>query len=387
VVSGGPRVLFVSKPIVPPWHDGSKNLVRDVAAHLVRARPTVLTVPGAPDVGPRVVNDPVYAETGSFSPALFANARVMARLLTGDPHDVWAFAFAPNGASSGAGAMALRARRAAGWRGAAVQIVPSAPRSFDGVGRLLFGDHVVVMSQHTRGRLVGAGVRHRDVRVIPPCAPAPRVAAPEEVRAIRLRLDLGDAPIVLYPGDYEISRGARTLARAIPRVLRAVPEARFVYACRPKTRNAESARLVVEKALHTAQLDAYVRHVGEIDDMHAMLAASAVVAAPIDDLYGKVDLPLVLLEALAVGVPMVLARGGPLEAITSARLIEPRDEVALAREIAALLENSSAAASAAAEGRALHAARFAPQVVADQYDDLFDQAHTAALAPPRPTRV
>src|SRR5215468_4294538 len=94
------RVLFVSKPIAPPWHDGSKNLVRDVAAHLERAEPTVLSTPGAPSVGPRVTMEPIYAESGRFAPALSANARVMRRLLRGDPHDIWHFVFAPNFASS-----------------------------------------------------------------------------------------------------------------------------------------------------------------------------------------------------------------------------------------------------------------------------------------------
>ena len=31
---GGATVLFVSKPVEPPWNDSSKNLVRDVASCL-----------------------------------------------------------------------------------------------------------------------------------------------------------------------------------------------------------------------------------------------------------------------------------------------------------------------------------------------------------------
>lgn len=36
------EVLFVSKPVEPPWNDSSKNLVRDVAGHLQRNRPRVM---------------------------------------------------------------------------------------------------------------------------------------------------------------------------------------------------------------------------------------------------------------------------------------------------------------------------------------------------------
>ena len=38
-----PRVLFVSKPIAPPFHDGTKCLVRDVASELRDFSPVVMT--------------------------------------------------------------------------------------------------------------------------------------------------------------------------------------------------------------------------------------------------------------------------------------------------------------------------------------------------------
>ena len=59
-----------------------------------------MTTPGAPEVGPRVTLDPVYRDSGRFAPAASANARVVARLAFGDPHDVWHFVFAPNPVSS-----------------------------------------------------------------------------------------------------------------------------------------------------------------------------------------------------------------------------------------------------------------------------------------------
>ncbi|RYE84348.1 MAG: hypothetical protein EOO75_18225, partial [Myxococcales bacterium] len=77
------RVLFVSKPIVPPYHDGTRCLVRDLSTHMRRVFPTVLTTPDAPAPGPGVSVEPVYAGAGSFAPALRDNARVLARLLTG----------------------------------------------------------------------------------------------------------------------------------------------------------------------------------------------------------------------------------------------------------------------------------------------------------------
>ncbi len=375
------RVLFVSKPIVPPWHDGSKNLVRDVARNLRRARPTVMTTRGAPPVGERVTCDPVYEGAGRFAPGLVANARVVTRLMTGDPHDLWHFVFAPNPASSTAARVARRARRLMGWDGPVVQTVASAPRSFDGAGQWMFGDVVVVLSEWMRGRLMGSGMK-QPMRVIPPCAEAPPPPTEASKDAVRARHDLGCGPLVLYPGDYEVSRGAVTVARATASIVRAVPDARVVFACRAKTPGSAVAAREIREELRAAGLEERTRHVGEVDDMPALLASASVVAFPVDDLYGKVDLPLVLLEALALGVPMVVARGGPLEALRSATFCDADDDAAVADAVARLLLDASLARAQADAGKHLYRACFTPPVVAAAYDDLYDELRDG-LAPPR----
>jgi phosphatidylinositol alpha-1,6-mannosyltransferase len=372
-VSVTPRVLFVSKPVVPPWHDGSKNLVRDIAAHLVRARPTVLTTPGPAPLGPRVTAEAVYRSPGRFAPGVAANARVLARLLTRDPHDLWHFFFAPNPASSFAARLARGCRRSLGWRGKVIQTVASAPRDFGGVSRLLFGDVVVALSEWTRAKLVGGGADASRLRVIGPCAAAPEVPSTDRVRQQRNRHALGDARVVLYPGDYELSRGAATFTTSIATLARDVPDAVFVFACRAKTPRAGEARVELSATIEAAGLAQRVRHVGEVDDMAALLAASTVVAFPVDDLYGKVDLPLVLLEALALGVPLVLTRGGPLETITAARFVDQADAAGLAVALAGLLARDEDARALAGRGKELYAKRFTPPVVAAQYDDLYEE--------------
>jgi glycosyltransferase involved in cell wall biosynthesis len=366
------RVLFVSKPIAPPWNDGSKNLVRDITTHLTRALPTVLTTPDAPLLGTRVKQEAVYRSGGEFAPALSANARVLARLLTGDSHDVWHFVFAPNRASSGAARFASAVRRAAGWKGHVVQTIASAPRQFREVPRMLFGDRIVVLSEWMRARLVGAGAPSAAIRVIPPCAAAPEAPTPEAVARVRAHHALGEGPLVVYPGDYEVSSGAVTVARAAGAILREVPGSTIVFACRPKTKGADAARRTV--IAETAPgLEGRVVHTGESADFHALLGAASVVAFPVDDLYGKVDVPLVVLEALALGVPLVLARGGPLESVGAARFVEPADPDALASEVTDLLRRRDLARELGGLGQGEYEARFSPRVVAAQHDALYEE--------------
>ena len=357
------RVLFVSKPIVPPWSDGSKCLVRDVAGALKIAEPTVMVSPGGPSVGARVRRENVYGHAARFSPS--QNALVFNRLVFGDPLDLWHFVFAPNAASSSAAHLAIRSQRSRGWKGKVVQTIASRPKSFERSRALYFGDRIVALSEHTRGMLLRAGVADGIVRVIPPCVAEPR--ATRSAEEVRERLDLGPGPLVVYPGDLHVSSGAATVALAAPEVLCAVPGARFVFACRRKGRDAS-----YEAGLHEALrgLEPFVRVLGEVDDMHALLAAADVIAFPVDDLYGKIDLPIVLLESMALRKPLVLASGGPLDELPG-RFVSPRDHAELARELVELCRDGRARDELGALGRSAWSKRHTPEVVGAQHDALY----------------
>ncbi|MCL2722971.1 MAG: glycosyltransferase family 4 protein [Polyangiaceae bacterium] len=366
-----PRILFVSKPMAPPWNDGSKNLVRDIAANLTRARAAVMITKGGEPIGPRVSAEPIYRDAGRFAPSVTANARVALRLLTGDPLDAWHFVFAPNPLSSSVALFAKMARRAAGWRGRVVQTVASAPRTFDGAARWIFGDVVVTLSEHTRQGLFGAGVNADLLRVIPPCARAPRVLSQDERARVRARYHIGDGPVVLYPGDYEVSHGAQTVAAAVPAIVRAFPDTTIVFACRKKKSDAKIAQRIIERDLDRCGAAAKTRHLGEVSSMADLLSIASVVAFPVDDLYGKVDLPLVLLEAMALGIPLVVARGGPLETFDFAPMVNPGDPHALAEHVIELLANEDIARAIGRQGMHMYHARYTPEIVASAYDDLY----------------
>jgi phosphatidylinositol alpha-1,6-mannosyltransferase len=342
----------------------------------------VLTTPFAESLGPRVSSEPVYRSAGRFAPSIVANARVVRRLVTGDPHDVWHFVFAPNSASSSAARLAHASRRALGWKGPVVQTVASAPRDFQGSSALLFGDVVIALSEWTRARLLADGAPGAKLRVIAPCAAAPPTPSEAAVAAARARYALGEGRVVLYPGDYEVSTGAATFAESIKTLSRDAPDVLFVFACREKTPRAGASREKLAADLARAGVAHRVRHVGEIDDLPALLAASSVVAFPVDDLYGKVDVPLVLIEALALGVPLVVARGGPLETLTTAAFVEPGDGAGLAAALGRLVRGADGADAARAQadrGKELYAQKFAPQVVADRHDDLYEEILTGTL--------
>jgi hypothetical protein len=366
-----PRVLFVSKPIAPPFHDGTKCLVRDVAAALQQFSPVVLTTPaGLPLLPPGVTGRAVYGSSGGFAPALADNARAALSLLLGPADDLWHFVFAPNPRTGQVARLLQRVRRLP-----IVQTVASPPRRFSDLKRLVFGDELVVQSRATEASLVNAARAEQftlpPVTVIAP--PVAELAAPSEEAMQAVRAELGVASsdrLVLYPGDLEVSSGAELTQALVRPLCERFPDAVVVFAYRNKTPRAADRAASLKQMLQGQR----VRITDQVRDMPALLAASSIVIFPVDDLWGKVDQPIVLLEALSLGTPCLVLDRGPLRDVAGAAKVAAIDTRAWLDAISPLLVDGPARRAAVAEGRAAVARVYASGVVARAYEAIYLRA-------------
>lgn len=366
-------ILMVSKPVVPPWNDSAKNLVRDVVRSATRHRYTVLVSKGVPFVAPRVSSAEIYGAPGEYTPALRQNARVLGHLL-GARADVVHYFFAPNRRTSTIARAVGLARR---WP--SVQTVCSAPREWEGADRLLFADRVIVLSEDTRRRFVQAGVADARLRLVPPGIEPFAPLSPTERAAARQRfagLPPGDeTPVVLYPGDYQFSQAAFTVGAAVGRVV-AARKARFVFACRIKQEESRREEQRVKARIDDAGASAHVRFWNEVDDVRGLLGAADLVVMPAESLYAKMDVPLVLLEAMSLGVPIVVANVPPLSELLAddvGAAVPPQDPEALAAVLLELLADPERRAALGARAIEAVARRYSARAVAATYEDVYDE--------------
>jgi phosphatidylinositol alpha-1,6-mannosyltransferase len=358
-----PDVLFVSKPVAPPWNDSNKNLVRDVARGLTRYRPRVMVPRGVTFEG--AISEPIYAEPSRYAPSRAANARVLARLAAGARADIWHFFFGPNPLTLRAGRIARAIRRAR-----TVHTIASAPDDLEAIAPMLFADRVIVLSEHTRMRLEKAGV---GAVAIPP-ALAPLIVARDAIDGARAKHGLPER-FVLYPGDLEFGNGAETFVR----VAASSPDIGWVVASRPKTPRAHEARATLEKL--GASLGADIVWLGEIDDIHAVIAAASAVTLVTDTLHAKMDWPLVLLEALRLEVPVFVAAStaaAELDVSGGAMAVPAGDPDALVRAVRAWFATASGDRTTRLREAAAWVERTcAPFVVARAYETLYDELMNA----------
>lgn len=362
-------VLLVSKPIAPPWNDSAKNLVRDVARHGTSFRYHLMTPRDAGTIAPDAVNEAIYPGGGNFAPSLAQNARVLARLVRPDQIPLYHFFFAPNRRTSSIarGIFRFKKRRT-------VHTICSAPRSYEALESILFAERMIVLSEDTRRRFVEAGVTR--VEVVPPGIPVEAPIDEGRREAVRRALGLDARPIVLFAGDYEFSRAAERTLEVAKRVRTSV-DAQFVLACRHKTPESPQIEARLRVLGESWGLSRALRFVGQVPDIGALLATASCLLMPAESLYAKMDVPLVLLEAMAQETPLVIADCAPLNelmrdpALGAAVAVDDLDGYASA--VVRLLEDTERAAAAGRAARAVVLAHYDARVMAQRYEAIYQQ--------------
>lgn len=221
---------------------------------------------------------------------------------------------------------------------------------------LRHADLIVVVSEVLRQGLLERGCDAARILVRPNAVDTDRYRPDVDGRAVRLRLGLGDAPVVGFVGTFGMWHGAPVLARAARRVLGERPDARFLFVGDGRDRKECEALL-------EGRGDA-VRFTGLVpqEEGPGHLAAMDILAAPhVENPDGTrfFGSPTKLFEYMAMGRGIVASRleqiGDILEDERTALLVPPGDEPALARAIVRLLDDAALRArlGAAARARAL----------------------------------
>jgi len=285
------EVLFVSKPLAPPWNDSSKNLVRDITRHLERHTPVLVGRHGAAGA--------------SFSPGLRENVSVFRYLLWDANADIWHFFFAPNRKSSAAARFAAAVRRVP-----TVQTVCSLPREDAPLDKLVFADVTVVLSEFAHERFREAGISDASLRRIPPSLPPLPQPSPNERALLRRKHDIPEsASVWIYPGDLEHGGGADVALEGLAACDR--PDALLLMTCRDKTKSSAPARTRLIAQASRWGIETRLRWIGETPDIHELLALSDFTVLPNRSPYAKMDYPLVVLEAMCLGRPVLVGTGTP----------------------------------------------------------------------------
>jgi glycosyltransferase involved in cell wall biosynthesis len=203
-------------------------------------------------------------------------------------------------------------------------------------------DRLICVSAGAAASMLEAGTPASKLRVVRngvavpdpfPGPPYPALALPPSAR------------LVLTVARFTEQKGHRVLLAAIPSILAACPDARFLWV------GTGPLQAALREEARARGLSGAVRFLGQRGDVPALLATADLVVLP----SFFEGLPLVVLEAMAAGRPLVATRAcGTNEAVrdgVTGRLVPPGDAAALAAAVVEALASPGLAARWGDAGR------------------------------------
>ena len=195
-------------------------------------------------------------------------------------------------------------------------------------------------------------------------------AAPSQQarQTVRKELKVLQGPVLVTIARLTEQKGHRYLLQALPSLLETWPQLCCLFVGEGELRD-QLYRLAVELAVERS-----CRFIGVREDIADILAAADVVVLP----SLSEGFPFVLLEALAMGCPVVASRvnGVPelIEDHKTGLLVPARDSQALTAAIREVLSDPAAASEMGAAGRAVVRERFTVDQMVANTTAIFDAA-------------
>ena len=366
-------ILMVTRPILPPWNEGSKNTAWQIAQrakqhhfHLMTARSVNQT-----PITDSVIWKYVYTDRNFLARQ---KLRLVWHLVQRNPDiDIYHFLFVPTLTSSRLLSRIVHLRRKL-----SIQTIPNLHAKYISpkvAQALLFADRVIVLSDWTANRLQSLGIKN--IARINVGVDRDQFRSAQNPDAMREKFGLPtDVPLALFSGELSRLGSVEILLSIIPAVVRENSAIHFVFASPLRLPEDLPAKRRAQQTIHMLGLEAAVHFVDEVDDFSSLLKACDMLLFPVAKMTAKIDTPLTVLEAMATRLPIIITDLPPLNEVLKAEvgIASPLgDNKAFAQAILELAQDENLRRQMGCAGRKVIESHFDLQVMVKAYEDLYDE--------------
>ena len=243
---------------------------------------------------------------------------------------------------------------------------------YEGVDRLALGRmrQVVLVSESMKNQVPGAIGRSPKAAVIPNGLDARRILADAEAAVPENIQDFAKthSPLLLGVGRLAREKGFDCLIKAFSEVKRSFPSAGLLLI------GEGVQRALLERQTHELVLDEAVMMPGYLGNVPGIMKRSDVLCMP----SLTEGLPITLLEAMTVGLPIVASDVGEISEVLGAgkggRVIRAETPGSLAKEVISVLKESEQSADRAQWSRQRIERDFSSHAMAEKYLRVYQRA-------------
>lgn len=298
------HILLATRPLVPPWDEASKNfayfLGKSISDHHLTLLGTTTPLSKLPSTA---TVEPVFHHS-------HLNNAEKARLFwflwkNRNTFDVTHYLFTPTRTNS-----FLIKNFLLPTKGKTVQTIATLRTDLytqEALRNILFADKLVVYTDQTKASLENLGFNNVS-RIYPGIdLDLYRERPKNETFLHSLGLER-DHILAIYPGEYVRLGATDTLTKFCIEYFTKNPHSplRFIFACRIKNEADAQKKAQVQKKLAEAGVEKFVVYTDTVPDMPSLYNLADIVLFPVENLSGKFDVPLVIIEAYACKKPVIL---------------------------------------------------------------------------------
>ncbi|MDQ1284056.1 MAG: hypothetical protein QG620_404 [Patescibacteria group bacterium] len=370
------KILLVTRPIAPPWDEGSKNFAYSLAKNLPAGLDVNLmgTKENLPELPQNVRRHPVYTTSKIADFNLEQKLRALYfQWKTRGQFDINHYFFTPTRLNSFLIKNFLSSKNTK-----TVQTVATLREdlwSDEDIKKLMFSDLIITYSDYSKNKLNELGFQNAE-RVYPGIDLSEYANAEKNEKLLN-EYNLTKSDFVINStGEYVRLGAIDAVIDSFVEVAKKIPEARLSLAVRIKNeKDAAKKDEIIKKLKKHNLLDRVAFHDDGAYQMKDIYSLCDVSVFPVENMHGKFDVPLAVIEAMACEKPVILSDIPILREFANEKnsvTIEKGNAAALAQAILDLYAHPEKRAEIGREARKYAKENFDIKKVAGIYNDIYE---------------
>jgi glycosyltransferase involved in cell wall biosynthesis len=371
------KILFVSRPIAPPWDEASKNFAYNLSKEVAATNKDMeihLMTKGILDELPKnVICRDVYTSSERDFGVTQKIRSLAFQFLQKNKFDVIQYFFTPTKSSSTLIDKFLKGDSKT------IQTIATLREdlfSDDEIKELIFGDMVTTYSNYAKEKLESLGFHN--VEKIYPGIDLSDYSPREKDESLLSEFGFSkDDFIINFTGEYVRLDAMDNVIESFVQVAKKIPTAKLSLAVRVKNeKDAQKKELVIKELKNEGLLNRVSFHDTwhrKMSDLYNMCDISIF---PVKNMYGKFDIPLAVIEAMACKKAMIISDIPILREFSNDNnsvSVSRDDHHELSRAIIELFENKEKRKEIAENGMSFVQENFDIKKSAQKYAELYEK--------------
>jgi phosphatidylinositol alpha-1,6-mannosyltransferase len=379
------KILFVTRPIAPPWDEASKNMAYQLAINVAKINPNLEihlmtkgdlkeAFPGLPD---NIIQHSIYTSAENDFTLSQKIRSILFQWQMKNKFDVVHYFFTPSKLNGFVIKKFLKSSKSK-----TIQTIATLRDDLmnkEEIKKSIFGDILITYSKHTKKKLKSLGFSHTH-HIYPGIDLGDFKFKEKNASLLRTYNFKSEDFIIGFTGEYVRLGGIDNIIESFVQIIKQIPEAKLFLNVRIKNEKDAAKKEIIVKKLKKLGITNKVIF-ANMDYLKKWGMSNAynlydIALFPIHNMKGKFDVPLVVPEAMACRKVNILSNLPLLKEFanhSNAVMIEKNNTEELTQTILDLYNNPEKREKIATNGMNFVRRNFNIEFIAEEYNDLYDK--------------